>query len=217
MTPEFKEWPKIARLRRNIIITEKIDGTNAQIHIEKSDEPGGVYSGVLAVEGEPKCSYMNIYAGSRNRWLEVEGRGNDNFGFAKWVASNGKELLSLGEGTHYGEWYGNGIQRGYGLPNKRFALFNVGRWTLDEGQAKLKPACCEVVPILYNGPFSDDAVEDALATLRLFGSKVVPFNNPEGIIVYLTQARAMYKVTLDNDAEPKTIRSEASVTRKEVE
>ena len=31
--PEFKPWPKIPRLRRSIVITEKIDGTNAIIHV----------------------------------------------------------------------------------------------------------------------------------------------------------------------------------------
>lgn len=30
---EFKAWPKIPRLFRDVIITEKIDGTNAAIHI----------------------------------------------------------------------------------------------------------------------------------------------------------------------------------------
>lgn len=33
MTEEFHEFPKIARYSRPIIITEKIDGTNAQICI----------------------------------------------------------------------------------------------------------------------------------------------------------------------------------------
>ena len=31
---EFREFPKIARLSRNMVVTEKIDGTNAQIFIE---------------------------------------------------------------------------------------------------------------------------------------------------------------------------------------
>ncbi len=33
MPPAFKPWPKIPRLRRDIVITEKIDGTNAIIHV----------------------------------------------------------------------------------------------------------------------------------------------------------------------------------------
>lgn len=30
----FEAFPKISRLRRNVIVTEKIDGTNAQVFIE---------------------------------------------------------------------------------------------------------------------------------------------------------------------------------------
>lgn len=39
---EFKPFPKMARLKRQCLITEKIDGTNAQIFIteEPIDEPG---------------------------------------------------------------------------------------------------------------------------------------------------------------------------------
>ena len=37
-TPEFIEFPKMARLSRECVITEKIDGTNAQIFIEEYPE-----------------------------------------------------------------------------------------------------------------------------------------------------------------------------------
>ena len=48
--PEFKGFSKIPRLNREIIITEKIDGTNGQIYVpEDPTEP--------------------IFAASRNRWL----------------------------------------------------------------------------------------------------------------------------------------------------
>src|SRR5436305_1822690 len=100
---EFNAFPKIARLNRECVITEKIDGTNASILI---DEDGVVM------------------AGSRTRWITPE---NDNFGFAKWVEANKSELMKLGVGHHFGEWWGSGIQRGYGLTKgeKRFSLFNV--------------------------------------------------------------------------------------------
>ena len=35
---EFKEFPKIARLNREVIVTEKIDGTNAAV-IVTEDAP----------------------------------------------------------------------------------------------------------------------------------------------------------------------------------
>jgi hypothetical protein len=103
--PEFIEFPKMARFAREIIVTEKIDGTNAQVWI--SDDG------------------TDIRAGSRNRWLTYS---EDNFGFAKWVMDHRDELLTLGPGRHFGEWWGSGIQRRYGLDEKRFSLFNVSRW-----------------------------------------------------------------------------------------
>lgn len=38
MTIEFQPWPKIARLNREITITEKIDGTNAAVIITEEGE-----------------------------------------------------------------------------------------------------------------------------------------------------------------------------------
>lgn len=172
--PEFIAFDKIPRLRRNVIVTEKIDGTNAIVHI--SDD--GI-----------------VTAGSRSRWITPT---DDNHGFARWVHENADELRRLGPGYHYGEWWGAGIQRRYGLDHKRFSLFNAGRWTDD-----VRPACCHVVPVLGQGS-QDDVVEAALNRLRREGSVAAPgFMNPEGIVVYHTAARSLFKVTLDKDDEPK--------------
>jgi hypothetical protein len=176
--PEFVPFQKIPRLKRGCVITEKIDGTNAQVYI-----------------GEDGF----VMAGSRNRWLTPA---SDNFGFARWVEEHAEELAKLGPGRHYGEWYGLGIQRGYGLDHKRFALFNVGRW---EGQEL--PACVGLVPKLYAGDFATDAVERALDALRLGGSVAAPgFMRPEGVCVYHAAAGTLYKVTLEKDEEPKGAR-----------
>ncbi len=173
--PEFQPFDKIPRLRRNVIVTEKIDGTNAIVHI--ADD------------------FTTIRAGSRTRWITPE---DDNYGFARWVAENRDELIKLGPGYHYGEWWGAGIQRRYGLTEKRFSLFNAGRWTDD-----VRPKCCGVVPVLATGS-ADEAVETALTLLRTSGSVAAPgFMNPEGIVVYHTASRSLFKVTLDADGEPK--------------
>jgi hypothetical protein len=177
-TPDFRPFPKIPRLRRELVVTEKIDGTNAIVYV--------------GPEGQ-------VQAGSRSRWITPEA---DNFGFAKWVAEHVDELKMLGPGYHYGEWYGSGIQRGYGLLNgdKRFALFNVDRWR--DGRAP-RPACCGVVPVLGQGT-GEDVVEAALERLRDEGSVVVPgFKKPEGVVVYHRASQSLYKVTLDNDEAPK--------------
>lgn len=170
----FPAFPKIPRLRRAIVVTEKIDGTNALVSIDEA----GV-----------------VRAGSRSRWITPEA---DNFGFAAWVAKHADELRALGPGHHYGEWWGAGIQRRYGLAERRFSLFNVGRW-----QGEPLPACCGLVPVLAEG-VGDHVVEQALARLRAEGSIAAPgFMRPEGVVVYHSAARSLFKVLLEGDEMPK--------------
>lgn len=168
---DFMGFPKIPRLYRECLITEKIDGTNAQI----------------VIEGD------SILAASRSQWITPD---KDNFGFAKWVMENADDLRKLGEGRHFGEWYGQGIQRKYGLSEKRFSLFNTTRW----GDPDSRPTCCSIVPELYRGPYSDVAVQHTLDKLRREGSKAVPgYMNPEGVVVFMCSSSTNYKVLLEND------------------
>jgi hypothetical protein len=135
---------------------------------------------------------MALYAGSRTRWLDTSSKG-DNFGFAKWVLERADELRALGPGRHFGEWYGQGIQRGYGLQEKRFALFNCGRWT-----AETVPSCCQVVPIVLRG--EDVSPDVAMEILRSEGSRIAPgFKNPEGVVVFHSASRQLYKLTFKDD------------------
>jgi hypothetical protein len=196
----FEEFPKIARLSKDCVITEKIDGTNAQVHILPSaqfDVSGVDASFVLAERGD-----LTMLAGSRNRYIVPAA---DNAGFASWVRKNSETLWTLGEGRHFGEWWGSGIQRGYGLTNgeKRFSLFNVARWADDRDREKFpsdRPACCGVVPVLYAGPFDTHHVDAALARLLAEGSVAAPgFMRPEGVVVWHEAARLLFKKTLDND------------------
>lgn len=220
----FQKFDKIPRLSRDIVITEKIDGTNAQIYICDYDTIHNSFAGDYQNQNEytqdfidQYCLYtnpngLNLFAGSRTRWLDTSSKG-DNYGFAKWVQANTEELFSLGECRHYGEWYGKGIQRNYGLDEKRFALFNVGRWVqkdyngfpqmLDEKQSYC-PDCCHVVPILYRGEFDTEMIGNTLMTLKEYGSKTVPgFMNPEGIIIYHTASGQLFKKTIIGDEKPK--------------
>src|SRR4051812_25155287 len=104
----FEAFPKIHRLQGPVIVTEKIDGTNGQIIITEANE---------------------VVAASRTRLITLQ---KDNHGFARWVDTHKETLLRLlGPGRHYGEWWGNGIQRGYGLKAKRFSLFNTSRWNAE--------------------------------------------------------------------------------------
>ena len=174
--PEFKAWPKIPRRNKPVIVTEKLDGTNGIIHVGED----GV-----------------VTAGSRSRWLV---HGADNFGFADWVDEHKIELRGLGAGYHYGEWYGAGIQRTYGLTEKRFALFNASLWNSNH----LPPACCEIVPVLGAGFEADGVVKRLLAELIAGGSRAVPgFMKPEGVVVFHTAAGTLQKVLIEGDDMPK--------------
>jgi hypothetical protein len=178
MTEEaYPKFQKIARLRRECIITEKIDGTNALIWIGENGE---------------------FRTGSRTRWITPE-KGCDNAGFSVWAHEHKEELLQLGPGHHYGEWWGQGIQRGYDLTEKRFSLFNVGRW-----ENAVLPECVSLVPVLYRGPFETYECNIELDLLIVYGSKAAPgFMDPEGIVVFHTASGMLFKQTIKNDEKPK--------------
>lgn len=209
---EFKPWPKIPRFSRDIIVTEKLDGTNAQITIVPATEVS-IFDDPLAVvcgnRSEPGA--VTIFAGSRNRWITP---GNDNYGFAAWVRDNAEELLKLGPGSHFGEWWGAGIQRRYGLKEKRFSLFNVARWggcphndwkgLVEFKTGALGPACCAIVPTLYLGPLDTAAIEERVQSLRNNGSVAAPgFADPEGIVIFHTASGQLFKKTCKNDEKRK--------------
>jgi len=176
---EFKEFNKIPRLTRDCVVTEKLDGTNGLIYIGEDGE---------------------FLVGSRSRWITPE---SDNHGFAKWAYANKEELIKLGPGYHYGEWWGQGInKRGYDLKEKRFSLFNTSRWSNDA----IRPACCEVVPILYQGTFCTVAIQACINRLKRDGSAAAPgFMKPEGIVVYHVAANRYFKKTIENDESPKGV------------
>lgn len=200
---EFVPFPKMPRLFRECIITEKIDGTNACICITEDGQ---------------------FLTGSRSRWITPQ---DDNFGFVMWAEAHRDELMKLGPGTHFGEWWGSGIQRGYGLTNgeKRWSLFNVARWCLADQKPQripmadpriekyqdLLPECCSLVPLLYRGMFDTSRVYEALDQLRFSGSVASPgFTKPEGIICYHIAGNFGFKATLEKDQEHKSALADAS-------
>lgn len=194
---EFQGFPKMARLSREVIITEKLDGTNAQIFITEDGK---------------------IKAGSRTRWITPE---DDNYGFAKWVKENEEELLKLGPGRHFGEWWGGGVQRKYGLQkdDKRLSLFNVTRWALHGQEPQIipnnnpditiyqqsLPECVGLVPLLYRGIFDTNVIDMIIDDLKVHGSKAVKgFMKPEGIVVFHIAGNIGFKKTILNDEIPKS-------------
>jgi hypothetical protein len=188
---DFVEFPKMARLSREIILTEKIDGTNAQIFIGEDGE---------------------FLVGSRTRWITPEA---DNFGFARWAMDHKEELMKLGPGRHFGEWWGQGIQRNYGLKERRLSLFNTIRWCLHDKEpevipcndprhpVKLQdrlPSCVGLVPVLWRGGFDTKHIDDVLCELAVRGSQAAPgWMSPEGIVVFHIAGNVGFKKTIGND------------------
>lgn len=134
-----------------------MDGTNACIIVENGE--------VVGVQ-------------SRKRMI-TPGKETDNYGLAGWVERNIDSVLELGEGRHYGEWAGLGINgNNHELPQKEFYLFNTHRWNENHPP----PAPFKVVRLLRVATYSNELIEDVMAELAQYGEA----NNytPEGVIVY---------------------------------
>lgn len=171
---EFEPFPKMARLSRECIITEKLDGTNAQV--------------VVTEDG-------TLLTASRSQFITPE---NDNHGFARWAQEHKDALVkTLGVGRHFGEWWGGSVQKRYKnfVKEKRFSLFNTTRW----GAVELPPFL-SVVPVLYQGLFDTKVVDDVLADLARNGSRAAPgCMNPEGVVVFHVASNMLFKKTLGGD------------------
>lgn len=179
MRPEFTPFPSISRFNREVVVTEKIDGTNAQV--------------VVSDDG------TQLWAASRSKYVTPE---DDNHGFARWVYENKTELLRLGPGSHFGEWWGRGVNKRHPNVEKTFSLFNTSRWNDPE----TRPTCCSVVPVIWTGLMIDLDPGKLLNDLQTNGSVADPTcKNPEGIVIFHTPSRSLFKMTLDkNDAHKGT-------------
>lgn len=210
MLIEHEPWAKTARLNRRVVVTEKLDGTNAAVYIAPLTSFDHV--GHNVIEGVPGSVELFdddaakvtahvggfiIVAQSRTKIITPE---FDNFGFAGWVGEHAETLVAdLGEGRHFGEWWGSGIQRGYGLTKgeKRFSLFNTQR----HADTVFTTPGVAVVPVLdeVNGLYD---VQSSVELLRDEGSVAAPgFMKPEGVVAFHTASRTGFKVTLEKDDE----------------
>jgi hypothetical protein len=196
---EFKSWGSTTRENKNKTITEKLDGTNACVVI---------YNG-------------EVKAQSRKRIITPE---DDNYGFAKWVYGNAEMLTkTLGYGYHYGEWYGEGIQKNpLGIEGKRFALFHATKYTEGNGFDLERVDGLETVPLLHHGQCDVWTIPNIMQDLETYGTKVkgaktetlkseIPgfgdtmfqFDraaDAEGIIIWNNETRTRTKMLLKDDA-----------------
>jgi hypothetical protein len=170
---EFKSFSEIKRLNSiKMQITQKLHGTNAIVCIYKDEN------------GE-----LQLKTGSRTRWIAP---GNDNYGFAAFVYANKQEFIDkLGEGLHFGEYTGPGINSGEGLSEKLFILFDY--WRYDPNNLPTKTV---LVPVLYDGPVDTAKIKEVMDDLKTNGSKLVSgFMRPEGVVVSIGNTR--YKIVFE--------------------
>ena len=207
MSRFFEAWPKIPRLASKCSITEKIDGTNASIFVaseaELEDDESreaarqDLHFGRAALIGDNM-----VWAFSRKRLIHP---GSDNFGFGVWVHYNARAIVEIvGPGRHFGEWWGSGIQRQYGLKEKRFSLFNAYRWSwLNNPEVRNEPEAEITIPLycvpeLYRGPFGANPLLDAISQLDYNGSQAAPgYEQPEGFVVHFRDNDAPFKYVLN--------------------
>jgi len=180
MERTFTPFAKIARLKKEATASEKLDGTCACVAVTD--------------EGD-------IFAQSRNKIITPN---DDNAGFAKWVDAN-KEALKeqLGPGTHFGEWWGQGIGRNYGLKEKRFSLFNTYRWHTESDDYRcIEAPLCFVVPTLaILEKFSTERIDELMEQLKEHGSYAADgYTSPEGLVVHHSASGTLFKCTFEFDS-----------------
>jgi len=215
----FEKFPSLTRFSHGWTITEKLDGSNAGLIIVPYDRhnlqltDGGSGLG-LGDDQQPLehviaiINGMAVLAQSRNK-LIWPGKTTDNLGFAQFVKDNAEALVTtLGEGRHYGEWVGKGVQkRHYNLNTKVFALFNTHRWTGVE-----LPDRVRVVPVLAEGYMGEPGAEfeRVMSQLKDQGSGFsAGFMDPEGIVMRHGPSGTLFKKTFDYDEQGKWAENEA--------
>lgn len=173
----FPKYPKTLRYENlRVVITEKIDGTNGLIEIS----PDGVRFG------------------SRNCYLNEH---KDNYGFFNFFSQFENRIMESFSPEYdglvhiYGEWFGAGIQRTYGLKEKYFMPFSP-YWA----NTLIEVGVPNIVPPyqFYAGKMDSVREEMAFQTLKEEGSQLVPgWKRPEGIIIHYLDNNLKIKRTLD--------------------
>jgi hypothetical protein len=132
---------------------------------------------------------------SRKRIIQP-GADRDNFGFAGWVMERELEIAEkLGEGYHYGEWYGVGIQKNpHRLDNRSFALFNSNRWR--DGRQE-RPDGVDCVPVLFEGEWTPTIIDETME--QLVDRAISAQYKAEGIVVWYSKTRRFEKYTFNNE------------------
>lgn len=156
-------------------ITEKIHGANCRV-------------GLIKIDGE-----FDFVAGSHRKRLKHPGTERQCAYWAAIDTPGVMELLSaLCDEQHdvviYGEIFGPGVQdMDYGQEGRAFRVFDIsidGRY-IDADH--LKEACdlfgVEMVPVLYEGPWNPELLEDLTHGTSVVGPHRGKFKGREGVVI----------------------------------
>lgn len=190
---KYPSFNKIERLE-NIycIISEKIDGTNGLIEINYDSVKFGSKNRYLESH-EDNAGFMNFYSYHKNIFINTAKELNE-----KEIEISGETLTKYEEiyPIHiYGEWFGKGIQRGYGLDKKFFMPFNP-----EYAELLIEHEVPHIVRpyILYEGKFSEKVATSSMHFLKEEGSYVIPkYMKPEGIVIYFPKYNFYLKDTFE--------------------
>lgn len=182
----FKPFPKITRYTRPRLghITEKMDGTNACVIVE-----GGQ---VVGAQSRNRLLTSLSHNSFGEPFFQDHG---ENHGFAHWVKTNKDKLALLGDGYHYGEWCGPGINGNrHNLTEKVFYHFNPFRYR--DTDFKEYEAGISFVRVLFEGEITDEVVK---RTAEAHWDSIHDvFYKPEGVMIYYHDFKTTLKFTYDN-------------------
>ena len=184
--PQFHEYTSIEHLWRyekcflegeTVVITEKIHGTNSRVGVIDVDGEFRFFAGSHHVNRKPPSPTIQcVY------WEPLE---NGNL----------LELLNnLCNEQHnvivFGEIYGHGVQdMDYGVEKGKrgFRVFDISINGKYVDFPFLREACAahevEMVPVVYEGPFSLDTVKEHTSGPALAGNHSGKFKGREGVVV----------------------------------
>ena len=67
------------------------------------------------------------------------------------------------------------------------------------------PACCSVVPVLFEGDFNTENILVTMNHLEYEGSIAAPgFMDPEGVVIFHKHSNSLFKKTFDFDDKGKS-------------
>lgn len=168
---EVRQWPKTTRLCSACVISEKLDGSNCAVIVERDGDEWAL--------------------GAQTR-TKLSTRYDDQLGFYRWVEDNASTLIEdLGEGYHYGEFV-----KGKGLNEPTLFLFNTKRWT----GVQFSTPSLKVVPVLFEGEYSQEKLDECVKNLEDNGSKVLA-TPAEGVVVYWKNDDTMKKYFCKNQKQ----------------